>query len=966
MSKMLVDNINFLRRNYPQIREIMKQNEIILKNQPVEIIETKTGLPTLQVTHHQRPLFIHSKYDPMKEADRLVEQYERDMEKYDHIFFYGIGFGYHVEKFLEKYPEMKFTMYEPSPAVFYQYMKNRNITELPVKKLQNLFVEWNEELGSQFLEQFSLNTNDNVLLVTLPSYTRAFPIQHEQFITQFKNKIQKKGMNVAANVVYSKRWTLNSLMNLPTTLTTPNILVDKKHIFENKPVLLVAAGPSLADEYDNLRYIKENGLAYIFAVGSANRALIANDILPDAVLTYDPQAHNYTVFRPMYENHIDNVPMIYGTSVGYETLEYYQGPKLHFITSQDTITPYFAKNTITQSDIIDDAFSIAIVTLQLLLKMNAGPIILVGQNFAFRDNLFYSKDIKRGNKSAEVQEKDIEKSLYVQDVYGNQIKTNESFNQMRLAMEQWIQAAGNVEIMNTTKGGAAIQGAPFTPLEEIIETKLKTKVVDPNWYVNEGENIHYDVARKKQFLKAMENFIPNYEQAFKVLSQLQQQIEKKNVGKIEDSFAKFDKQFNKFLNAPFYISVIQPIVRMQFEKLQNDIRELNKTITVIEKGQQLVRAGNLFLLATIQAYNAISPFVYEVLNGIVSDDKKYKNDCGVFTYLGDWKKETLKIEEDKTITSLNYHIVDKKGAKITFNFVGTSIQILASTRKDFANKIEIKLDGQTTITSTKSNRATEFIFAKDQPIFERNNLKNELHEIEITLLEDKPFIFNGVKINQEGRVYHNHEVTTVEELEIGKRIRCHYKASLNRVGEFSGLGEETKIFIPPESSAFPDGDFYFIMVDETEEEGKKLIADRNVQHSISWDALDKAQITKGINIVLSGKEMFVRLLDGGQAFIDVNEKLALTNHKLGAWPKENEWDRYINEDFNWKYVGSWCNNEPVYGLQNIFYNGSLGDIMSEEVSGKVLRGNVYKRFFGVRKPHHIKKENGFRPVLILY
>src|SRR5690606_34518616 len=191
-----------------------------------------------------------------------------------------------------------------------------------------------------------------------------------------------------------------------TTLSTLNILADKKHVFQDKPVLLVAAGPSLADEYDNLRYIKEHGLAYIFAVGSANRALIANEILPDAVVTYDPQEHNYQVFQPMYEKHIDTIPMIYGTSVGYETLEYYQGPKLHFITSQDSITPYFAKNTITKSDIVDDSFSVAIITLQLLLKMNAGPIILVGQNFAFRDNLFYAKDIQRGDKSAEVQEKD--------------------------------------------------------------------------------------------------------------------------------------------------------------------------------------------------------------------------------------------------------------------------------------------------------------------------------------------------------------------------------------------------------------------------------------------------------------------------------------------------------------------------------------------------------------------------------
>lgn len=903
---MLIENIIFLRNNYRHLREIISQNEEQLKLFPLEVMESKTGLPTLQVKLNNRPLFIHSKYDPMKEAERLVEQYENEIDQYDHIFFYGIGFGYHVESFLAKYPHMKFTMYEPSPAIFYEYMNNRNITELPIKNLQNLFVEWNEELASQFLEQFAFNMKDNVLLVILPSYIRPFPIQFERFSNEFKNKVQKKGMSHAANAVFAKRWTLNSLMNLPTTLTTPNLLVDKKAVFQNKPVLLVSAGPSLADEYDNLRHIKENGLAYIFAVGSANKALVANDILPDAVLTYDPQAHNHYVFQSMYEKHIDTVPMIYGTSVGYETLEYYQGPKLHFITSQDTITPYFAKNTIKQSDIVNDDFSIAIVTLQILAKMNAGLVILVGQNFAFRDNLYYSKDIKRGNKSAEVQAEDVEKAFYVQDVYGNQVKTNESFNQMRLAMEQFIQTVGNMEIINTTKGGAAIQGAPFTPLEEIIESKLQTNVVDPNWYRSEVDNDHYDIDRKKQFLKAMKDFVPSYEQVFKVLRELQQQIEKKNVKKIEVCFTKFDKQFHKFIKQPFYSTIVQPIVRVQFEKLQNDISQLNKITNIIEKAKQLIKASSLYLHATKHVFNEMSPFVYEIINKIAESYKKYKNDCGVFSYSEEWKKETIKIDGDKGKRTLSYHVVDKAGAKIKFNFIGTSLQILAGTRKDFAEKIEIKLDGKTTILSTKSNRTADFIFVKDRAIYECNNLIDELHDVEITLLEDKPFIFNGVVINQEGRVYHIDEVTEVDKLEVGKRIRCHYKAKYNTVGEFRDLGEETKSFIPPESSAFPDGDFYFIMVDENEEEGKKLIADRNVQHTISHK-----EIMNGLNNY-KGK---------------INGKLSLISGGGSEGELNNDWDKYIvNSHANWHAdigISSWTST-PAAGEENKFIRrGSL-------------------------------------------
>jgi len=38
-------------------------------------------------------------------------------------------------------------------------------------------------------------------------------------------------------------------------------------MFKDKPAILVSAGPSLDYEIENLRYIKENGLAYISQSG---------------------------------------------------------------------------------------------------------------------------------------------------------------------------------------------------------------------------------------------------------------------------------------------------------------------------------------------------------------------------------------------------------------------------------------------------------------------------------------------------------------------------------------------------------------------------------------------------------------------------------------------------------------------------------------------------------------------------
>jgi hypothetical protein len=104
-------------------------------------------------------------------------------------------------------------------------------------------------------------------------------------------------------------------------------------------------------------------------------------------------------------------------------------------------------------------------------------------------------------------------------------------------------------------------------------------------------------------------------------------------------------------------------------------------------------------------------------------------------------------------------------------------------------------------------------------------------------------------IDLTGRLLHPDEVTDPKDLAIGKRIRAHYQATSNTVGSFSGLGAETSDFIPPASSATPNGDFYFIMVDEGNGISR-LVADRNVQHSISWDNLNSAGISAGSGVPL--------------------------------------------------------------------------------------------------------------------
>lgn len=82
--------------------------------------------------------------------------------------------------------------------------------------------------------------------------------------------------------------------------------------------------------------------------------------------------------------------------------------------------------------------------------------------------------------------------------------------------------------------------------------------------------------------------------------------------------------------------------------------------------------------------------------------------------------------------------------------------------------------------------------------------------------------------------------TTLEDMEIGDVISCEYAAASGAIGTFANLGNATKDVILPASVAAPNGSFYFVKVDEN-----LLVADRVVQHSITWDALNAGGYIEG-------------------------------------------------------------------------------------------------------------------------
>ncbi|MEL7564380.1 MAG: 6-hydroxymethylpterin diphosphokinase MptE-like protein [Dehalobacterium sp.] len=616
----LTNNIIILKKTYPEVWEKIKDMEEKLSASFIRVVPSKKGLPTL-TTDEEGKLYLHSRYDPGNEAEQFIARYrEEEMEKYGQVFFYGFGLGYHVEAFAKRFPQKDFSIYEPKKEIFYHTLAVRDFGKLSLKHLKNLFVESGPGDLPLYLNRFVNSLNKETLVVVMPGYERCFTDTCQRFHDEFVRQVKNRKVSLGVNLAYEKLWTINSIINFMEVSQTPNILLDvDKSCFKDKPALLVSAGPSLEEELENIKYIKKKGLAYIFAVGSSIKALVGKGIYPDAVCSYDPTSSNRFTYQEIIDGNITHIPLIFGSSIGFETLKSYPGPKVHMIINQDTVAPHYLSHPEGTLNQLSDAPSIAVVTLELLVKLGCNPIVLVGQNFAFKKDRWYAKGIYE-DRLEKHMERVKKASIEVEDVYGGKVFTEEAFNRMRFQMEQYIRIFSERRVINTTKGGAKIEGADFIPLEIAMKEFLTQKAAE-DWLTG-AARVQYSKENMVRKAEEMEQFykecLPLLDKVFQILSDLEREADMNNVNGITRLFPRFDKCFKKLTRNLFFQVFLFPMSRVRNDILLNAVSEIRLNTDMIEKAGKVRKFFGAFIDDCKKDMQLIDPFFRDVQNMLIN------------------------------------------------------------------------------------------------------------------------------------------------------------------------------------------------------------------------------------------------------------------------------------------------------------------------------------------------------------
>ena len=121
-----------------------------MNTSPIHIEETRRGDKTIWIEKDGKKLYLHSKYNPIREAEAIIAEYE-GIESDTTVIFYGTGLGYHIDLFLQKHPDVNYYIYEPIPELLYIYLSHNSLRKLPSLKMKDLILADNEIEARKFL-----------------------------------------------------------------------------------------------------------------------------------------------------------------------------------------------------------------------------------------------------------------------------------------------------------------------------------------------------------------------------------------------------------------------------------------------------------------------------------------------------------------------------------------------------------------------------------------------------------------------------------------------------------------------------------------------------------------------------------------------------------------------------------------------------------------------------------------------
>ncbi|WP_151110902.1 motility associated factor glycosyltransferase family protein [Psychrobacillus sp. FSL K6-2843] len=504
----------------------------------MEKVKTKTDGFTLKVNGY----YLHSKYNPEREAKQFAEQYFK--KNHFHILF-GNGLGYITKALLEKINEKSsLLVVDPIKDELKQFeMHNSNKSNF-IKQLTN------ENYGT-YLEANLDNFNRKVTIISSPNYEKLFPTEYKELLKLVKAKLNLNIINENTIRSFAETWQNNYINNLFYAKRDYSMNVLNKKF--NCPVVIASGGPSLTKQ---IPLLKENlERLILIASGSTINTLLSHGIEPDFVISIDGGEKNYEHFQQL---ELKKSHLIYSMTNHHKIRESFHSNCFFFLSNEFVNYKDIIEHTLDKEvPIILGGGSVANYAFSIASYISDGPIAIIGQDLAYTFNKTHAENNKH-YKVIDDRYREERGMFYVKGYNNEYVLTDYAFLSMKESFERLVNLVKHENsIFNCTEGGILLEGYKHEAFDSFCNKYAVKKI-------QKDTSITYEIIDYEDFTEKIKEEILNYNRIITCLNmglgalannKSNVTFSKNTLGKLK----KVDEEIRKLCSKVSMSTIINPI-----------------------------------------------------------------------------------------------------------------------------------------------------------------------------------------------------------------------------------------------------------------------------------------------------------------------------------------------------------------------------------------------------------------------
>lgn len=264
---------------------------------PAEVVTARDGTPTIRLAGR----FLHSSFNPAREARTLVEALHRRYGRDTAVVVVGLGLGYHLEELVLQGTAGPIVVAEAAPEVITAAREYRDEQWWRQFAPAALVPAWRYDLVIETLRTLGIRSFAVLVLQGEAQAARETVLALTDALDHYRRRTE---INTHTLRRFGKVWVRNTLKNLSRAAAHRGV-EELEGCAAGYPAVVCGAGPTWDDVAHELPALRDH--AVIIAVDTAVAALHRMGFTPHVAVVADPQYWN--------TRHLDSVGVASGETI---------------------------------------------------------------------------------------------------------------------------------------------------------------------------------------------------------------------------------------------------------------------------------------------------------------------------------------------------------------------------------------------------------------------------------------------------------------------------------------------------------------------------------------------------------------------------------------------------------------------------------------------------------------------------